>query len=161
MVKMIRSATTTSTDRPIGRSVLSMITEDAQFRNNFGPYERWEFEELLAWNTAQGTRYTPLDCSAEAGSGPGDVIVSCGFITHDAPSLASGGPPVPFTMSMTINDGHVDLTGRPLLPGPAGLKPRRRRDSVVCRRASTLERTGRAKPIERRREEIEQPHLFL
>jgi ABC-type transport system substrate-binding protein len=47
-------------------TVMGLFTVDAEFADTFGSSDRQWFEELLEWNTAQGTRYTPSDCSAEA-----------------------------------------------------------------------------------------------
>lgn len=98
-------------------AVMGLFTVDAQYGGNFGPMELRDFEELLAWNTAQGTRYTPSDCTATADTASSAVVVSCPFVTHDAPSISSGGPPVPFTMSMVITPegiaSYQDQFGNP------------------------------------------------
>jgi hypothetical protein len=94
-------------------AVMGLFTANAEF----GDDGRQWFEELLAWNAAQGTRYTPSDCKAEPDTDSVGVAVSCPFITHDALSIESGGPPVPFVMNMLITpDGiasYRDRFGRP------------------------------------------------
>jgi len=94
-------------------TVMGLFTADAEFVDG----DRKFFEELLAWNTAQGTRYTPLDCTASADTEPSGVVVSCRFVTHDAPSIASGGPPVPQTVNMLITPEGIatyeDRFGQP------------------------------------------------
>jgi len=98
-------------------SVIALFAPDAEFTNNFGPIERRDFEELLAWNVAQGTRYTPSDCAADVGGAADVVSVSCPFITHNAVSQASGGPPVPFLMTVDVTAAgivaHTDRFGDP------------------------------------------------
>ncbi|MGI9529322.1 MAG: hypothetical protein ACR2NG_06375 [Acidimicrobiia bacterium] len=94
-------------------AVMDLFTADAEF----GEDGREWFEELLAWNIAQGTRYTPSDCEAKPHTDSQGVVVSCPFITHDALSIESDGPPVPFNMSILIAaDGiasYLDRFGDP------------------------------------------------
>lgn len=92
-------------------AVMALFTPNAEFADNFGATDRQWFEELLAWNIAQGTRYTPSNCVADEAADA--VTVTCPFITHDVLTLASGGPPVPFTMSMHITaDGVIAYQDR-------------------------------------------------
>jgi hypothetical protein len=85
-------------------AVMAVFTPDARLVGNFGVVDRDAFEELLVWDIAQGTRYTPSNCIASEGPRPGIVTVTCPFKTHDALMLAVGAPPVPFTMRMEIGE---------------------------------------------------------
>jgi hypothetical protein len=96
---------------------MGLLSPNASFVNNFGPITRTDFEELLMWNVAQGTRYTPSDCSAVAVDSSDATVVSCPFKTHDVLTLAVGAPPVPFTVSMEITPAGIaeyrDSFGQP------------------------------------------------
>jgi hypothetical protein len=85
-------------------AVMDLFTADADFGDADG--RQW-FEELLAWNVAQGTRYTPSDCTADPDADSLRVDVSCPFATHDILTIESGGPPVPFAMRMLITSDGI------------------------------------------------------
>jgi hypothetical protein len=65
------------------------------------------FEQLLVWNIAQGTRYTPSNCQPGELPDSDSVEVTCRFKTHDALSLAVDGPPVPFTMTIHVTPDGI------------------------------------------------------
>jgi hypothetical protein len=92
-------------------AVMAVFTADARLVGNFGVADRDAFEELLVWDIAQGTRYTPSNCIPTQGPSAGLVTVTCPFKTHDSLMLAVGAPPVPFTMRMEIGEeGAVSYT---------------------------------------------------
>ena len=88
-------------------AVMEVFAPLAVFSNEFGASNRERFEELLVWNIAQGTTYTPSDCAASAGLNGGTVRISCLFVTHDALMLAVDAPGVPFTMYMEMTAAGV------------------------------------------------------
>jgi hypothetical protein len=98
-------------------AVMDLFADDAEFADMFGASDPQWFEELLVSNIAQGTRYTPSDCSAKVDVEASGVVVSCPFVTHDILTIESGGPPVPFSMTMLItSDGiasYRDRFGQP------------------------------------------------
>jgi hypothetical protein len=87
-------------------AVMDLFADNATFRQLLWSDRQW-FTELLAWDIAQGTRYTPSDCSAKVDVEASGVVVSCPFVTHDILTIESGGPPVPFSMTMLITSDGI------------------------------------------------------
>jgi hypothetical protein len=89
-------------------AVLALTTPDASFSDNFGPQSRDAWEQLLAWNVAQGTMLEAVECTV-ANENDGPVTVVCEFENRDALVQAVDGPstPVTHTMSITV-DGVSD-----------------------------------------------------
>jgi hypothetical protein len=92
-------------------AVMALFTPDATFTVEFQaePTLRAEWEEILVWNTAQGTIMTTHEC-AVTDEAPGTVTISCEHGTHDAPAQAVGAVAVPTTTTMKITaDGIGEL----------------------------------------------------
>jgi hypothetical protein len=92
-------------------AVMALFTPDATFTVEFQaePTLRAELEEILVWNTAQGTIMTTHEC-AVTDEAPGAVTISCEHGTHDAPAQAVGAVAVPTTTTMKITaDGIGEL----------------------------------------------------
>ena len=86
--------------------VMEVFAADASF-SKYAISDREGFEEQLAWDIVQGTRYTPSDCAVSEAPDAGVVRVSCLFKIHDAAVLAVGAPPVPASMTLEITERGV------------------------------------------------------
>ena len=93
--------------------VMELFAADA----DFGEDGRSWFEELLAWNIAQGTRYTPSNCRVSEGEEPNTVKVDCPYKTHDGIMVVLATTPVPFNATFEMVDGEIvsysDRFGQP------------------------------------------------
>jgi len=92
-------------------AVMALFTPDATFALQFRadpaePILRAEWEEILVWNTAQGTIMTTHDC-AVTDEAPGAVTVECDHGTHDAPAQAVDAVAVPTTTTMKITPDGI------------------------------------------------------
>ena len=66
---------------------------------------------LLAWNTAQGSIYTPQECSVNEIDPGVSARVSCSTGHRDAPTQAVDSPPVPTTVVATVtSEGISEIT---------------------------------------------------
>jgi hypothetical protein len=98
--------------------MMALFTNDAKFVDDFGvEYDRDEWEAQVAWNIAQGTRYTPSDCIVSEQPDTGVVRVACPFKNHDILTLEVGGPPVPMSMWIDTTEAGIvkyfDEFGKP------------------------------------------------
>ncbi len=76
----------------------------------FGELSRDEWELLLEWNQAQGTRLTFHDCRTTEGATNDVAIVNCVFGTHRAVTEAVGAEPVSTRITMIVTpDGITEI----------------------------------------------------
>lgn len=89
-------------------AVLALFQPDATFSDNFGDQPRSSWEQLLAWNMAQGTQLESIECDASEPTEQ-SVEVVCGHTNLDAVVQAVEGPPVPVTLTLTVeSEGIAD-----------------------------------------------------
>ena len=102
-------------------AVMALFTPDATFAFRFTgdpaePILRAEWEETLAWYTAQGTIMTTHEC-AVTDEAQGAVTISCEHGTHDASAQAVDAVAVPTTTTMKITPDGIgefdELFGSP------------------------------------------------
>ena len=76
----------------------------------------WTLDEwtmLLAWNTAQGSTYTPQECSVSEDDPGVSVTVTCSTGSRDAPTQAVDSPPVPTNVvAIVTTEGITDIRFR-------------------------------------------------
>lgn len=98
---------------------------DATFSNNFGSQDRTDWEQLLAWNTAQSTALSPRDCRVDDEVPGVSVKLYCPHDNLDALVQAVDGPPVPIGLTLVVapdgirrwtsifGDPDFNVVGRP------------------------------------------------
>ena len=70
-----------------------------------------EWTMLLAWNTAQGSVWTPQECSADEIDPGVSFTVTCSTGHRDAPTQAVDSPPVPTNLVAVVTaDGISEIT---------------------------------------------------
>ena len=88
-------------------SVLALFEPGATFSNSFGVHTRADWEQLLAWNAAQGTILSPPDCTVTEEIPEVSVTVSCPHTNLDVLVQAVDGPPVAIGLRLTISDDGI------------------------------------------------------
>jgi hypothetical protein len=86
--------------------VMGLFTPDATFSDSIlRATPRADFEEILVWNTAQGTKLTSEGCTTTQTED--FVRVICDGATHDAPTQAVNGNPVPTLITLIVAPGGI------------------------------------------------------
>lgn len=87
-------------------TLLALFPPDATFSDNFGAQSRSSWEQLLAWNMAQGTQLESVECEATEATDQ-SVTVVCQHTNLDAVIQAVGGPPVPVTLTLSVTSDGI------------------------------------------------------
>jgi hypothetical protein len=89
-------------------ALLGLFTVDATYAPGAGgTVDRAEFEQLMAWNLAQGTVLTTPECDTTEFEGAALIRVTCRYDHFDAVIQAIDGPPVPITLALTVTPEGV------------------------------------------------------
>jgi hypothetical protein len=90
-------------------AVLALLTPDVALSEkftgtspDFEAMDPADFEQQLAWDTAQGTTYTSPECAVTDESSGASVSVSCAFGWLYPAEKAVGEPPVPTTLDLVV-----------------------------------------------------------
>lgn len=89
-------------------AVIGLFESEAEFYDNFGRVTPADWEQLLVWNTAQGTTLSPPECAVAVGP-PDAITVTCRHENLDALVQAVDGPPVPITLNMTVSPDGIRI----------------------------------------------------
>jgi hypothetical protein len=92
-------------------AVSALFVAGAEFATNLGPQDRAGWEQVLAWNVAQGTVLEPRDCRVD-GNDPGiSVTLYCPHDNFDALVQAVEAEPVPINLTLVVTpDGIAEWT---------------------------------------------------
>lgn len=86
--------------------VMELFTPDATFSGSIlRATPRAYFEEILVWNTAQGTKLTSEGCTTRQAED--FVRVLCDGATHDMPTQAVNGSPVRTLITLIVAPGGI------------------------------------------------------
>lgn len=100
-------------------AVVALFDPDATFSSLLGPLDRASWEQLLAWNAAQGTSLSPPSCLLADQVVGVSVRLICSHNNIDALVQAVDSPAVPIRLTLVITpDGIVDW--KSMLDDPSG-----------------------------------------
>jgi ketosteroid isomerase-like protein len=88
-------------------AVIGLFATDATFADNFGLQTPESWQQLLAWNAAQGTVLSPPDCTVTEADLGVSVTVACPHTNLGVLVQAVDGPPVPINLTLTITPDGV------------------------------------------------------
>jgi hypothetical protein len=89
-------------------AVKRLFATDAEFATNLGPEDRAEWEQVLAWNAAQGTVLTRRDCRVDDEDSGISVTLYCPHDNLDALVQAVGADPVPINLTLIVTPSGVE-----------------------------------------------------
>lgn len=89
-------------------AVKRLFATDAEFATNLGPQDRAEWEQVLAWNAAQGTVLARRDCRVDDEDSGISVALYCPHDNLDAVVQAVGADPVPINLTLIVTPDGIE-----------------------------------------------------
>ena len=89
-------------------AVAALFAANAKFATSLGSQERAEWEQILAWNAAQGTVLEPRDCRVDDEDPGISVTLYCPHDNFDALVQAVDAEPVPINLTLIVTPSGIE-----------------------------------------------------